>query len=622
MFLFFLIIFFLLKKSVIFCSIKKHIFYLKCNKYYSHNKKFYKNNSLRKKFNSCLIKKLRSTSSPVLTNKTAQNILCEYNVDMKKKVLFQNLFDFKILDILTIFKLLLLLNKIVLYKCNNKISIKIKKEIKRENKNDYNSTINDYVLFLKKYLLRKKKKKKKYLKKIINYVTFEKLNKLKQLNMLKEKNNDMTTHEQCYKPLISEKKNEIVTSSCVNEAQHIAAYITNNINKKKNLSSKYILKQAIKKKYFNIKNVCYLNNIHDKMLLFIFYVNDRKFIISSFYKKIKSIYYLYRNVLYIEINKNIKKEIAIINLVSNNTTYFKNLKHMIVLNSFYIRYYVKFYLNKFVCSFNKKIMNIYEHLYRNPANIYGRYIGNCVNNLCQSREMYDTGNTSNEGCVKNSIKNCSREFVLKTDSSTDGFSASEIGCNASNSNSNANERSSSANKRDSNANKRNSNANKRNSNANESKSSDKNINIRLVNIYMNGKFYVSIPIVLTYNIIKNNFYLNNLFYLNSEKKYNISYLSTLISIYNSNIQFFQNNNYTWLNNETVVLNSHNFNLDINYILLFYFLYFNKKYNLFVSSHINPLFYFSYILKKKKDENSKIIKKVVYLPEKNMVNFVF
>ncbi|SBT79639.1 conserved Plasmodium protein, unknown function [Plasmodium malariae] len=489
----------------------------------------------------------------LLLDKKTPDKLNEYKVDTKKKIFIHNLFNYSLVDMLTILKLLLQMEKIVLYKHSNNISVKIK-DTKKKNI-DYKSLIFDYTLFFKEYLLRNKHEKD-MLFNMHEYFDLYNRGKLK----------DKTTkRRQCSNPIFSHNISSSVPNKKVYLSNKNNASFTHDIKKKKTCSIKFILKRIIKKLGICIKDKCYINNVKGKELIFKFYVNNKKFYIFSFYKKIKGIYHLYRNILYVKGNNNINKEIAIINLILLNRRYYDRKKNSHIVNSLYIKYYIKYDVNKLFHIPDELIKNSRKTLEVNNF-IYLSQVGKCFDektdrsDFCLSKNVVNLDESANKNTIKKSIHRHTH---------------------------------------------------------------NNNIRIKLIKIYFNGKLFVSMPIVLIYNVIKNVFFMNNIFYFDI-MNINLTNLYALKDIYFNNKLFFQNNNFIYLNNQNIILNSDELKVDLNYILLFYFLYFNKKENLRVPEQINPNFYFYFysLLRNKDKENSKRIKKIVYREDKNILNFVF
>ncbi|CRH00850.1 conserved Plasmodium protein, unknown function [Plasmodium relictum] len=504
--------------------IKKKVFFLRIKKC---------NNILSKKQ---LLKKTKYISLVKYKCKlyNTTNVLCELKIDNAKKIQFCNLFNFKLVDILTIFKILMKLKKIVLYKYNNSISIKVKR--RRTEKNCkynlswYNNIIlfDDFILFLNKYL-RRNKKYKLLFRRFIDTELIKKKNKINNVIY------------------------NILNGNYINDNK-----LTTDEKKKKNKIYKYLkrcaLKRILRSININIKNKSYANNLNEKNFLIKFYVNNNLFHISSFYKRIKGIYYIYRSVVYIKKN-NIKKDIAIINLISDDKSYYEVKKSCIIVNTFYIKYFIKYNLNKIFVLHEEFLKKKFKTLKKNFIHVSP--ISNYFNNYCGKLQM--------------------NYFLIKTIE------------------------------------------NKNIINTNQFRSIDNNIKIKIFKIYLNGKYFKSFPISLTYNINNKKFYLNNFFYFDIVK-YNINNLCIFKDIYLNNLTFFQNNQFYYIDDQNIILNNDNIYIDINYILLFYFLYFNKE-NLYLPKIINPTFCFYSLLYKKK-ENSKIIRKIIYKADKNFVNFVF
>ncbi|SBT37656.1 conserved Plasmodium protein, unknown function [Plasmodium ovale wallikeri] len=587
---------FFLEKYLILCSKKKRPFFIEANQY-GHDKTFYISRSklLKKRNkNSYAIKNEKS----VLPHRNRKNasVLCEYIVDTEKKILFSNLFHLDLTDVLNIFKILLILRKITLYKNGNIISIKIN-EIKKENSAHYDKTIHDYVAFLAKYFSRNKGKVEEdnFQKRFM----YPELKKGKKQEKEKKENDRITKHEESYTKICESERTLTSRGGDLLENGHITNYLQDRRKKKNNkknskLSSRYtILKRTIKKLYINIKEKCYINNMKDKTILFIFYVNDKKFIISSLYKKIKGIYYLYRNTLYISINNNIKREIAIINLISDNKSYYEKKKNAITVHSFYIKYYVKYHL--------ERLFRPYSELRKNRRTqmdvlsiVRVAQTGGCLDGSNENEKFnFFLSENVPYGCAYcNACRMIEEDTVNDRGTATSGDTAPNGGAITGGIGTTP-----------------------------HGCAESDNVNIKVVNIYMNGKFFMSLPMTLTYNVDRQFFYLNNYPYVDITK-YGIMNLCALTDIYFNNFSFFQNKSFRYLNNQNIILNSDKLNFDINYILLFYFLYFNKKEKLCPPEKIKTIFFFNSMLQEKKEKNFKVIKKIVHRADKNIVNFVF
>lgn len=568
--LFSLIIFlaFFLEECYILCLKKNYNFLLKENNTIYHHKQRECTNksylSLKKHKKSYYCK--HENKRLFLNNKEGPQD--EYKVDIEKKILGHNLFNFSLVDILTIFKLLLYLKKIILYRHNNNVSIQIKEPL-RENNNSYRDTIYEYGLFLKKYLSKNKNARNTFFN-----VIDTKLIRTGEICCDATEKNEQTcnnlyqTKNQQTQTIIPSSNDQLKN----NDTDHFIKKGGDIKEDKKNIPNIVrILKQIIKKLYIDIKEERYINNINDKTILIVFYVNAKKFVISCCYKKIDRMYYLYKNTVYVEVCDIIKKDIAIINLISNNKLFWDFSKDKISVNPFYIKYYVKYYFNTLFHLNPKLVINNYSSMLYNNKFPYISQIGDSHNNI---------------------DKNIMHTFFLNNKNSIDIKQPQNY----------------------------------------ENKQNDtirnyghikkrKEINIKAIKIYMNGKYYVSIPMCLIYNVIKKKFYINNIFYIDNTK-HNLESICTLVDIYFNNIHFFQSNNFIYLNNTNIILNSDQLSFDLNYILLFYFVYFNNKKKLHTPKEINPLFPFSNIMHNKKGNNSKIIKKIVYKADSNFVNFVY
>ncbi|GAW81744.1 hypothetical protein, conserved [Plasmodium gonderi] len=546
-----------IKKYLVFCEKKKSTFILsvigKCNN--SHMTSNYisctfdikqrKFGEKKKQTNCFLVKNKESLS---LNNKTPR-VLCEFNVDADKKILFQNLLNFNLEDILTIFKLLLQLKKIILNKYNNNISLKIKEVNKKSNY--YKRTIRAYIPFFKKYLARNK------------YDEDRLLNLFGNLEFVPQaKKIDNTTNYD------KTRSSDISTEYFMRDRVEVRSTYE---RRKQKYTIAYILKKIIHKLNLEIKAKCYENNVRDKSFLFKFFVNKKNFHILSFYKKIKGDYYLFRNVMYVHLNRKLVKDVAVVNLISNNKSYFKIKKNCIQLNPFYVKYYYKYHLHKFLHLCEDLNQKGYKKLSKENIRHLSKIGVYSITHEQRVQCKYSRDENSPVPCYGTSQDEADNKNSLKKNAST------------------------------------------------HLQSDD--INIKVVNIFLNGKFSFALPLVLTYNINKKNFYLNNLFYLDSIK-YDLTSISHFRDIYFNNIVFFQRKNFIYLNNENIILNSDNLHFDLNYVLLFYFLNFNERENLCIRPHINPTFCFYPPISRKNSENSKIIKRIVYRPEKNVLNFVF
>ncbi|CAA9989039.1 conserved Plasmodium protein, unknown function [Plasmodium knowlesi strain H] len=513
------------------------------NRSYSTRSNFLRKQKKKKKN---LIKNERSLP---LSSKTP-SVLCEFNVEAEKKIYFHNLFNFPLVDVLTIFKLLLQLRKVTLYKYNDNISFTLR-EIKKGDIS-YKSTIRTYLLFLKKYLSRNKHGENEILE-LFRRLQFEKQT---------EKEIDVTAS-------YDGTDSEYITSHDYS-LEGPGAHPRWEVNKKK-WTLMYILKKIIRKLNVDIRQKGCINNVRDKSFLFKFLVNKKKFRILSFYKKIKGVYYLCRNVMYVQVNSLLQKDIALLNLVSTNKSFLEIDKSKIALDPFYVKYYYKYHLNKLLC--------LSEQLF-----LMGRKLMH-QGNLIHLSQM--------EMCTGRSKERAQGEFSFKDNISI--WSHQTIENETDNKNSSRNDQMVRL-KKDS-------------------------INIKVINVYLNGKFSVALPLVLTYNINKDIFYLNNLFYLDGSK-YDMGSILIRKEIYFNNLSFFQWKNFRYLNNENIILNSDNLRFDLNYVLLFYHLYFNEGEKLCIRSHINPTFYFYPPVRSRKGSNQKRVERVVYRADKNVLNFVF
>ncbi|EUD68600.1 hypothetical protein C922_00999 [Plasmodium inui San Antonio 1] len=478
------------------------------------------------------------------------SVLCAFNVDEEKKIFFHNLLNFRLVDVLTIFKLLLQLRKVTLYKHTDNISFTVR-EMKKGN-NSYKSTIRTYLLFLKKYLSRNEYGEDALLE-LFRHLQFEKQT---------EKQIDVTTS---YDGMDSE---DIPTDGYARKGAE--AHRTWGVNKKE-YTVMYMLKKIIRNLNVDIRQKGYINNVRDKSFLFKFLVNKKKFRILSFYKKIKGVYYLCRNIMYMQIRSHLQKDIAVMSLVSTNKSFLEIEKSKITVDPFYVKYYYKYHLNKLLC--------LSEQLFLSRGNPIKE--GNFIH-LSQM-----------EMCTDRSEERGKSEF-----SSQDNipiWSGQAIPNEADNKNSI-----------------------KRNA---ATRLKKYGINIKVINVYLNGKFSVALPLVLTYNINNDIFYLNDLFYLDGTK-YDLGSILTRREIYFNNLSLFQWKNFSYLNNENIILNSDNLHFDLNYVLLFYHLYFNKGGKLCIRRHINPTFSFYPPLGSKKGANPKRVERIVYRSDKNVLNFVF
>ncbi|GAB67272.1 hypothetical protein PCYB_112930, partial [Plasmodium cynomolgi strain B] len=358
------------------------------------------------------------------------SVLCEFNVDAEKKIYFHNLFNFNLIDVLTIFKLLLQLRKVTLYKHNDNISFAVR-EIKKGD-NSYKSTIRTYLLFLKKYLLR---------------------------------------------------------------------------------------------------------NEHGEDALL----------------------------------DHLKKDIAVMSLVSTNKSFIKIEKSKIAVDPFYVKYYYKYHLNKLLC--------LSEELFLSGGKPIKE--GNLIH-LSQMETCTGRGEERGQGefSSQENIPIWSRQTIPNEADNKHSIKTNPV-----------------------------------------TRLKKDGINIKVINVYLNGKFSVALPLVLTYNINKDIFYLNDLFYLDGSK-YDVGSILTRREIYFNNLSFFQWKNFSYLNNENIILNSDNLHFDLNYILLFYHLYFNEGEKLCIRRHINPTFYFYPPVGSKKGANPKRVERIVYRADKKVLNFVF
>ncbi|CAG9477768.1 conserved Plasmodium protein, unknown function [Plasmodium vivax] len=486
----------------------------------------------QKKKKKNLIKNGRSSS---LSSKMP-SVLCQFNVDAEKRIFFHTLFNFSLVDVLTIFKLLLQLRKITLYKHNGNILFTVRETKKGDD--SYKSAIRTYLLFLKKYLSRNEHAEDALLQ-LFRGLQFEKQT---------ERQIDATT---IYDGRGSE---DIPTDG----------YARKGANKKK-LTVRYILKKIIRKLNVDIRQKGYINNVRDKSFLFKFLVNKKKFRILSFYKKIKGVYYLCRNVMYVQVNSHLQKDIAVMSLVSTNKSFFKIEKSRIAVDPFYVKYYYKYHLNK--------LLSLSERLFLSGGNlIHLSQIKTCIGkseergqgeiSSQENTPIWSTRTIPNEAENKNSIKTNPVITRLKKEG----------------------------------------------------------INIKVINVHLNGKFSVAMPLVLTYNINKDIFYLNDLFYVDGSK-YDVGSIITRREIYFNNLSFFQGKNFSYLNNENIILNSDHLHFDLNYVLLFYHLYFNEGENLYIRRYINPTFCFYPPVGSKEGVNSRRVERVVYRADKNVLNFV-
>ncbi|KJP85834.1 hypothetical protein AK88_04541 [Plasmodium fragile] len=548
-----------LKKHPVLCEKKKCAFLLSVviSKYNNSSGSSESNNNTSYATQSHFVreqkkkKKFIQNGRNLLLNSKTPSVLCEFNVEAEKKIYFHNLFNLSLVDVLTIFKLLLQLRKITLYKYNNNISFTARGG--KNGDNSYKSTIHTYLLFLKTYLSRNEHGEDALLE-VFRRLQFEKKT---------EKQIDVTAN---YDGRCSE---GITTDGYVRNGTE--AHPKLGANKEK-CTVMYILKKVIRKLNVDIREKGYINNVRDKSFLFKFLVNKKKFRILSFYKKIKGVYYLYRNVMYMQVNRHLQKDIALISLVSTNKSFLEIEKNKISVDPFYVKYYYKYHMNK--------LLRLSEQLFllgRKPIEesnlihlsqmkacngiheeLRPRQFSSQENNRIWSRQFIPNETDNKNGIQQNSVTRLKRK---------DG------------------------------------------------------INIKVINVYLNGKFSVALPLVLTYNINKDIFYLNDLFYLDGSK-YDVSSILTRREIYFNNLSFFECKNFSYLNNENIILNSDNLHFDLNYVLLFYYLYFNEGKKLCIRRHINPTFYCYHPVGSQKGENKKRVQRIVYRADKNILNFVF
>ncbi|EUR74731.1 hypothetical protein PFBG_01563 [Plasmodium falciparum 7G8] len=358
--------------------------------------------------------------------------------------------------------------------------------------------------------------------------------------------------------------------------------------RKRNYFKKYIIRGILENMNICVKKRSYVNNMKDKFFLFEFRVDNIQFSLECLYKKVRGIYFLYRNIMYIKINEDYKIPIAVLNIISNINVYYKVMKNYILVNSFFIKYYFKYYLNKF---FNLNKMFIQEkkkkrkeYMFKNIKDsiIYVKEIKKTTmnNHLCDDKKK----EIITPPCYAKDIINGTKFYNILIKN---------------------------------------------------------NIKIKRVKIYFNGKLFVSFPICLTYNINNYQFYLNNIKYFNINN-FTTNELFILKDIYLNNKAYFMNNAFCYLNNENIIMSNEMLNIDLDYILLFYILYFNDNQNLYIPRVCNPAWPFysminrnNLVLKKttkiiksvdkKESKNIKsrnILKRVIYKADQNFVNFVF
>ncbi|CAG25099.1 hypothetical protein CYL21_4296 [Plasmodium falciparum NF54] len=510
------------------------------------------------------------------------NVLNRYKVDDIKNIYFYNLLNFNLVDVLHICKILLHMKSITLYKYNNNMSINIQQSIKEKEKkkieikkrknviwqNNSNYLINSLVLFFKKYLKRYKEEKDLFFK-LASY-QMEKKEKKKKKKKKTQINSD--NYVLTIKNLIDENiENKSVEKK-----------------RKRNYFKKYIIRGILENMNICVKKRSYVNNMKDKFFLFEFRVDNIQFSLECLYKKVRGIYFLYRNIMYIKINEDYKIPIAVLNIISNINVYYKVMKNYILVNSFFIKYYFKYYLNKF---FNLNKMFIQEkkkkrkeYMFKNIKDsiIYVKEIKKTTmnNHLCDDKKK----EIITPPCYAKDIINGTKFYNILIKN---------------------------------------------------------NIKIKRVKIYFNGKLFVSFPICLTYNINNYQFYLNNIKYFNINN-FTTNELFILKDIYLNNKAYFMNNAFCYLNNENIIMSNEMLNIDLDYILLFYILYFNDNQNLYIPRVCNPAWPFysminrnNLVLKKttkiiksvdkKESKNIKsrnILKRVIYKADQNFVNFVF
>ncbi|ANQ08995.1 Uncharacterized protein PCOAH_00033970 [Plasmodium coatneyi] len=548
-----------LKKHPVWCEKKKFSFFLSevINKYNSSNGRSERNNNTSYSTRSSFLREQKKKKKNFIQNgrrlslnSKTPSVLCEFNVDAEKKIYFQNLFNFSLIDLLNIFKLLLQLRKVTLYKHNDNISFTVRGMKKGDN--SYKSTIRTYLLFLKKYLSRNEHGEDELLE-LFRRLQFEKQT---------EKQIDVRTS---YGGTGSE---DIPTDGYAGKGAE--AYPTWGLDKKQ-WTLMYILKKIMRKLNVDIRQKGYINNVRDKSFLFKFLVNKKKFRILSFYKKIKGVYYLCRNVMYVQVNSHLQKDIAVMNLVSANKSFLEIGKSKIAVDPFYIKYYYKYHLNK--------LLRLSEQLFFTGGKLIDQ--GNLIH---LSKIEMCTGKSEERG-----------QDELSSQENIPIWSHQTIPSEANNKDSSKNDR--------------------------MARLKKDGINIKVINVYLNGKFSSTLPLVLTYNINKDIFYLNELLYLDGSK-YDVRSILTRREIYFNNLSFFQSKNFSYLNNENIILNSDKLHFDLNYVLLFYHLYFNEREKLCIRPHINPTFYFYPRGGSKKGANQKRVERIVYRADKNVLNFVF
>ncbi|SOV12508.1 conserved Plasmodium protein, unknown function [Plasmodium gaboni] len=565
------------------CIIKKKYFFLKSG---PNNKECYRIRGFltQTKKARCLLVDKKCEYKDLFYKNDKSNILNRYKVDDIKNIYFYNLLHFNLLDVLNICKILLHMKSITLYKYNNNVSINIQQFIKDKNKikeekrknsiwqNNSNDLINSLVIFFKKYFQRYKEEKDLFFK-LASYQMEKKKKKKKK----KAKN-------------ISE--NYVLASQNLMDEN-----IDNKSVKKKgktNYFKKYIIRGILENTNISIKKKSYVNNIKDKIFLFEFSVDNIEFSLECLYKKVRGIYLLYRNIMYIKINEHYKIPIAVLNIISNINVYYKVMKNYILVNSFFIKYYFKYYLNK-VFNLNnmfvqgKKKKKKKEYIFKNMKD-----------NLIYIRQIKKKTTMNNHPC------NDKKKEIISTPYYSKGIINGMDFYNILHKN---------------------------------------NIKIKRVKIYFNGKLFVSFPICLTYNINNYQFYLNNIKYINiNMNNLTTNELFIIKDIYLNNKIYFKNNAFCYLNNENIIMSNEMINIDLDYILLFYILYFNDNQNLYIPRVCNPAWPFysminenNLVLKKKttkriqkeltkkdqKNINSRnILKRVIYKADQNFVNFVF
>ncbi|SOV74825.1 conserved Plasmodium protein, unknown function [Plasmodium sp. gorilla clade G3] len=559
------------------CITKKKYFFLK---YGQNNKQCYRIHGFltEKKKVRCSLLDKKYEDKDLFHKNDKSNILNKYKVDDIKNIYFYNLLHFNLVDVLNTCKILLHMKSITLYKYNNNVSINIEQSIKENEKdkikkkkrkkviwqNNENYLINSLVMFFKKYLKRYKEEKDLFFK-LASY-QMEKKKKKKKVQNISD------NYVLASQILIDEN----IDNKCVEK------------KRKTNYFKKYIIRGILENRNISVKKGRYVNNIKDKFFLFEFRVDNIHFSLECLYKKVRGIYFLYRNIMYIKINEDYKIPIAVLNIISNINVYCKVMKNYILVNSFFIKYYFKYYLNKV---FNLNQMFIQEKKKKRKEYIFK----NMKDNLIYIREIKKR-TMNNHPCDDKKKEIISPLCYPKNIINGMEFYNILI---------------------------------------------KNNIKIKRVKIYFNGKLFVSFPICLTYNINNYQFYLNNIKYININN-FTTNELFILKDIYLNNTVYFMNNVFCYLNNENIIMSNEKLNIDLDYILLFYILYFNDSQNLYIPRVCNPAWPFYSMINgnklalkkttktmksvdKKESKNIKsmnILKRVIYKADQNFVNFVF